>query len=38
VKSGGKPLQATGDEARTIVRRDVERWSWLVGQLGIHAE
>jgi tripartite-type tricarboxylate transporter receptor subunit TctC len=38
VKSGGKPLQATGDEARTIVRRDVERWSRLVGQLGIHAE
>jgi tripartite-type tricarboxylate transporter receptor subunit TctC len=38
VKTGGKPLQVTGDEARAIVRRDVEHWSKLVGQLGIHAE
>jgi tripartite-type tricarboxylate transporter receptor subunit TctC len=38
VMTGGKPLQATGDEARAIVRRDVHHWSRLVGQLGIHAE
>ena len=38
VKTGCTPLQATGDEARAIVQRDVEHWSRLVGTLGIHAE
>jgi tripartite-type tricarboxylate transporter receptor subunit TctC len=38
VKTGGTPLQVTGDEARAIVQRDVEHWSKLVGALGIHAE
>jgi tripartite-type tricarboxylate transporter receptor subunit TctC len=38
VKTGGTPLQVSGDDARTIVRRDVEHWSRLVSTLGIHAE
>jgi hypothetical protein len=38
VKTGGTPMQATGEEARAIVRRDVQHWSALVGQLGIRAE
>jgi tripartite-type tricarboxylate transporter receptor subunit TctC len=38
VKTGGTPLEATGEDARAIVRRDVQHWSALVGQLGIRAE
>ncbi|TFZ03454.1 Bug family tripartite tricarboxylate transporter substrate binding protein [Ramlibacter rhizophilus] len=36
-KTGGKPMSALGDEARQIVKRDVDHWSQLVRQLGIRA-
>jgi tripartite-type tricarboxylate transporter receptor subunit TctC len=38
VKTGGKPLALIGDDARSVVRRDVEHWSKLVKTLGIRAE
>lgn len=38
VKSGGKPLALIGDDARSVVRRDVDRWSKLVKTLAIKAE
>ncbi|MDB5913253.1 MAG: tripartite tricarboxylate transporter substrate binding protein [Ramlibacter sp.] len=38
VKGGGKPLALIGDDARAVVRRDVERWSRLVRTLNIHPE
>jgi tripartite-type tricarboxylate transporter receptor subunit TctC len=38
VKGGGKPLALIGDDARAVVRRDVERWSKLVRTLNIRPE
>jgi tripartite-type tricarboxylate transporter receptor subunit TctC len=38
VKSGGKPLALIGDDARAVVRRDVDHWSRLVKTLAIRAE
>ncbi|HEX2543805.1 MAG TPA: tripartite tricarboxylate transporter substrate binding protein [Ramlibacter sp.] len=37
-KAGGKPLSLIGDDARAVVRRDVDRWSKLVKTLAIKAE
>jgi tripartite-type tricarboxylate transporter receptor subunit TctC len=37
-KTGGTPLALIGDDARDVVRRDVEHWSRLVKTLGIRAE
>jgi tripartite-type tricarboxylate transporter receptor subunit TctC len=37
-KGGGKPMALIGDDARNVVRRDVEHWSRLVKTLGIRAE
>jgi tripartite-type tricarboxylate transporter receptor subunit TctC len=37
-KGGGKPMALIGDDARAVVRRDVDRWSKLVKTLGIRAE
>ncbi|MBA2965105.1 MULTISPECIES: Bug family tripartite tricarboxylate transporter substrate binding protein [Ramlibacter] len=37
-KGGGKPLQLTGEAARAVVRRDVERWAPLVRTLGVRAD
>ncbi len=38
VKGGGKPLNLTGEAARAVVQRDVERWSRLVRTLAIKPE
>ena len=38
VKSGGKPMALIGDDARAVVKRDVDHWSKLVKTLGIKAE
>jgi tripartite-type tricarboxylate transporter receptor subunit TctC len=38
VKGGGKPMALIGDDARAVVKRDVEHWSKLVKTLGIRAE
>ncbi|HEX7890193.1 MAG TPA: tripartite tricarboxylate transporter substrate binding protein [Ramlibacter sp.] len=38
VKGGGKPMALIGDDARAIVKRDVDHWSKLVKTLGIRAE
>lgn len=38
VRSGGKPMALIGDDARAVVKADVERWSKLVKTLGIRAE
>jgi tripartite-type tricarboxylate transporter receptor subunit TctC len=38
LKGGGKPLALIGDDARAIVRRDVERWAKLVRSLNIRPE
>jgi tripartite-type tricarboxylate transporter receptor subunit TctC len=38
VKGGGKPLAVIGDDARAVVRRDVDRWSRLIKTLAIRAE
>jgi tripartite-type tricarboxylate transporter receptor subunit TctC len=38
LKGGGKPMALIGDDARTLVKRDVEHWSKLVKTLGIRAE
>lgn len=37
-KVGGKPLQLDAEQTRALVRRDVERWSKLVRDLGIKIE
>lgn len=37
-KGGGKPMQLSGEEARAVVRRDVERWTRTVRTLGIRPE
>ena len=38
VKGGGKPLALVGDDARRVVRRDVEHWTQLVKSLNIRPE
>ncbi|NNU44416.1 hypothetical protein [Ramlibacter montanisoli] len=38
LKGGGKPMALIGEDARVVVRRDVEHWSKLVKTLGIRAE
>lgn len=38
VKTGGKPMALIGDDARTLVRRDVDQWSRLVKTLAIRAD
>jgi len=38
VKGGGKPMALIGEDARGVVKRDVEHWSRLVKTLGIRAE
>jgi len=38
LKGGGKPLALVGDDARAVVRRDVEHWSKLVKTLDIRPE
>jgi tripartite-type tricarboxylate transporter receptor subunit TctC len=37
-KAGGKPLALSVEQTRALVRRDVERWSKLVRDIGIKAE
>ena len=37
-KAGGKPLNITAAEARTIVARDVDRWTRLIRAIGIKPE
>ncbi len=37
-KAGGKPMALVGDEARAMVRRDVERWTKLIRDAGISAQ
>ena len=37
-KAGGKPLTLNADQTRALVRRDVERWTKLVRDIGIKAE
>ena len=37
-KAGGKPLMLNADQTRTLVKRDVERWTKLVRDIGIKAE
>ncbi|MBC5785267.1 tripartite tricarboxylate transporter substrate binding protein [Ramlibacter sp. USB13] len=37
-KTGGKPLALIGDDARALVKRDVDHWSKLVRTLAIRAE
>ncbi len=37
-KAGGKPMALVGDDARALVRRDVERWTRLIKDIGIKAE
>jgi tripartite-type tricarboxylate transporter receptor subunit TctC len=38
LKGGGKPMALIGDDARAVVRRDVDQWSRLVRTMGIRAE
>jgi hypothetical protein len=38
LKGGGKPLGLVGEDARSVVRRDTERWTALVKTMGIRAE
>jgi tripartite-type tricarboxylate transporter receptor subunit TctC len=38
VRSGGKPLALIGDDARALVKRDVDRWSQLVKVMAIHVD
>jgi tripartite-type tricarboxylate transporter receptor subunit TctC len=35
---GGKPLNLSAEQTRALVRRDVERWTRLVCEIGIRAE
>jgi tripartite-type tricarboxylate transporter receptor subunit TctC len=37
-KSGGKPLALVGGEAKDLVKRDVERWTKLIKDVGIMFE
>ena len=37
-KAGGKPMALVGEDARALVRRDVERWTRLIKDIGIKAE
>ncbi len=37
-KAGGKPLQLSDAETRTLVRRDIERWSRLARELDLKPE
>jgi tripartite-type tricarboxylate transporter receptor subunit TctC len=37
-KGGGKPMALIGDDARALVKRDVDHWSRLVKTLAIRAE
>jgi tripartite-type tricarboxylate transporter receptor subunit TctC len=37
-KAGGRPLGLTADEARTLVQRDVKRWTPLIQDAGIKSE
>ena len=38
LKGGGKPLALVGDDARAVVKRDVEHWSPLVKTMNIRPE
>jgi len=38
LKDGGQPMALIGDDARAVVKRDVDRWAKLVKTLGIRAE
>jgi tripartite-type tricarboxylate transporter receptor subunit TctC len=38
VKGGGKPLALVGDDARGVVKRDVEHWTQLVKAMNIRPE
>jgi len=37
-KAGGKPLALSAEQARSLVKRDVDRWSKITRDLGIKAE
>ncbi len=37
-KAGGKPMALVGDDAKALVRRDVERWTKLIRDIGIKAD
>lgn len=37
-KAGGKPMALVGEEAKALVRRDVERWTKLIKDMGLKAE
>jgi len=37
-KAGGKPLALNTEQTRALVRRDVERWTKLVRDIGIKAD
>lgn len=37
-KAGGKPLNLNAEQTRALVKRDVERWTKLVRDIGIKAE
>ena len=37
-KAGGKPLALSAEQARALVKRDVDRWSKITRDLGIKAE
>ena len=38
LKGGGKPMALIGEDARGVVRRDVDQWTRLVKTMGIRAE
>jgi tripartite-type tricarboxylate transporter receptor subunit TctC len=37
-KAGGRPLALRLDEAKALVRRDVERWTKLIKTIGVKPE
>ena len=37
-KAGGKPMALVGDDAKAVVKRDVERWTRLIRDANIKAE
>jgi tripartite-type tricarboxylate transporter receptor subunit TctC len=37
-KAGGKPLALIGDEAKSVLRKDLDRWLPLIKAAGIHPE
>jgi tripartite-type tricarboxylate transporter receptor subunit TctC len=37
-KAGGKPMTLTTEQTRALVKRDVDRWTKLVKDIGIKAE